>query len=253
MHAAIARTNRRVLFLPGALGAAEFWCPLGRLLPAAWEKVYLRWPGLGSEAPDRNVRSVDDLVRLVEQELETPSDLVAQSMAGVVAVRVTLRHPEMIRRLVLVATSGGVDVSGLGGAEWRDNYRRNNPHAEDWITRDRTDHTHEIAHIAAPSLLLWGDSDPISPVAVGVHLQSLLPRRLECQQASCARGAAQGKVSMGETEGPIRALLGKPDSTQSQDIDGQTSVYWYYGTLSTKGTWQLVFSDGRLIAKNRYS
>ena len=167
--------TQRVLFLPGALGAAEFWHPVGALLPQAWEKVYLRWPGAGSQAPDPNVRSLDDLVRLVERESKRPSDLVAQSMGGVVAVRVALKHPEMVRRLVLVATSGGVDVAGLGGAEWRDNYRRNNRGAEDWITRDRTDHTHEIQGITAPTLLLWGDDDPISPVAVGEHLQSLLP------------------------------------------------------------------------------
>jgi pimeloyl-ACP methyl ester carboxylesterase len=167
--------TRRVVFLPGALGAAEFWHPAGALLPDAWEKVYMHWPGAGSQAPDPSVRSLDDLMQLVARELETPSDLVAQSMGGVVAVRVALKHPETIRRLVLVATSGGVDVAGLGGAEWRDNYRRNNPAAEDWITQDRTDHTREIQDITAPTLLLWGDNDPISPVAVGKHLQSLLP------------------------------------------------------------------------------
>src|SRR5438552_2725187 len=137
----------RVLFLPGALGTAEFWRPVGELLPDAWEKVYLSWPGLGSQKPDRSVGSVDDLVRLVERELNEASDLVAQSMGGVVAVRVALLHPEKVRRLVLVATSGGVDVTDLGGAEWRDDYRRNYPGAADWITRDRPDHERELGAI----------------------------------------------------------------------------------------------------------
>jgi pimeloyl-ACP methyl ester carboxylesterase len=57
----------------------------------------------------------DDLVRLVEAELTEPSTLVAQSMGGIVAVRVALRQPTQVRRLVLVATSGGVDVERLGG------------------------------------------------------------------------------------------------------------------------------------------
>jgi pimeloyl-ACP methyl ester carboxylesterase len=146
------------------------------LLPDDWEKVYLAWPGLGSEEPDPSVQGFDDLVSLVERELGgAGGDLVAQSMGGVVAVRAASRHPERVRRLVLVATSGGVDVSRLGGADWRDDYRRSHPTAADWITRDRPDHSQEIAEITAPTLLLWGDGDPISPVAVGEHLLSLLP------------------------------------------------------------------------------
>ncbi|MCW2975681.1 MAG: alpha/beta hydrolase fold protein, partial [Actinomycetia bacterium] len=109
----------KVIFLPGAVGAADFWRPVGALLPAAWEKTYLAWPGLGAEPPDPGVHGFDDLVRLVEAELTEPSTLVAQSMGGIVAVRVALRHPGKVRRLVLVATSGGVDVELLGGADWR--------------------------------------------------------------------------------------------------------------------------------------
>src|SRR3979409_534484 len=103
---------RSVIFLPGAVGAAAFWRPVGDLLPAAWKKVYLAWPGLGAESPDRDVRGFDDLGRLVEAELTDESALVAQSMGGIVAVRVALMHPNKVRRLVLVATSGGVDVAG---------------------------------------------------------------------------------------------------------------------------------------------
>lgn len=166
---------QRVLFLPGALGAAEFWRPVGALLPRAWEKIYLRWPGAGGQPPDPGVQSLDDLVGLVESTLTRPNDLVAQSLGGVVAARVAARNPAMIRRLVLVATSGGVDVVGLGGAEWRDEYRRSYPDAGSWITRERADDTSEFRRIAAPTLLLWGDQDPLSPLAVAEHLRSLLP------------------------------------------------------------------------------
>jgi len=165
----------RVVFLPGALGAAEFWQPVGALLPEAWDKVYLRWPGLGAEDPDPAVRGLDDLVGLVEAELDGPCDLVAQSMGGVVAARVALRRPQAIRRLVLVATSAGIDVAALGAENWRAGYRRGNPRAAAWIIRERPDLTAELPSITAPTLLIWGDSDPISPVAVGEALASLLP------------------------------------------------------------------------------
>ena len=103
-------------------------------------------------------------------------DVVAQSMGSVVAVLVAARHPRRVRRLVLAATSAGVDVAGLGGADWRVAYRREFPGAAAWITvRPTPDLTAELRLIAAPTLLLWGAADPISPVAVGEHLRRLLP------------------------------------------------------------------------------
>jgi pimeloyl-ACP methyl ester carboxylesterase len=164
-----------VMFLPGALGAPEFWHPVGNLLPNEWKKLYLAWPGLGAQDADQSVQGFDDLVRLVEDGLSEKSSLVAQSMGGIVAVRVALRNPDKVRRLVLVATSGGVDVARLGGSKWRTGYRESHPAAARWITDDRPDHTEEIPSITASTLLLWGDRDPISPIAVGEHLAALLP------------------------------------------------------------------------------
>ena len=164
-----------VVFLPGASGDPGFWRPVGELLPTHWETVYLGWPGLGDQPPDPGVQGIDDLVDLVLAALTRPADLVAQSMGGVVAMRVALRHPRRVRRLVLAATSGGVDVAGLGGAEWRPRYRRLFPRAAGWILRERPDHTAELGSVTAPTLLLWGDRDEVSPLAVGRHLASLLP------------------------------------------------------------------------------
>src|SRR5437879_10834250 len=121
------RVMPKLIFLPGALGAAAFWHPVGDRLPVEWQKVYLDWPGLGAQRPDPDVRGFDDLVRRVEAELTAPSVLVAQSMGGVVAIRAALKHPDKVQSLVLVATSGGVDVTGLGGADWRADYRAEHP------------------------------------------------------------------------------------------------------------------------------
>jgi len=163
-----------LIFLPGASGAAAFWHPLGALLPASWRKTYLAWPGLGNEAHDPEIDGFDDLVALVEKEMRGPTVLVAQSMGGIVAVRLALRHPELVTHLILAATSGGVDVSALGGADWRASFLENFPDSLSWITTGRPDHTAQIAHIACPLLLIWGDDDPISPPHVGVHLAGLL-------------------------------------------------------------------------------
>ena len=169
--------NPHLVFLPGAAGSPDFWRPLGERLPGGWKKTYLGWPGLGHQPASPDVNGFDDLVRLVEAQLgDEPVDLLAQSMGGAVALRVALTRPTKVRRLVLAATSGGLDVASLGAADWRADYRRSFPRAATWITETRPDFSSELSRVAQPTLLLWGDSDPISPLAVGRELWQRLPR-----------------------------------------------------------------------------
>ncbi len=166
----------RVLFLPGSGGDGRFWQPLDRLLPADWDKVFFDWPGLGAVPAAPDVNGFDDLVRRVLAALDGPVDLVAQSMGGVVALRVALERPDLVRRLVLVATSGGVDMKRFGAGDWRAEYARRFPAARTWIIEQRPDLTDRLAEVCAPALLVWGDADPISPPAVGTFLAGALPR-----------------------------------------------------------------------------
>jgi len=165
----------KILFLPGAGGSAEFWKPAGSRLPVDWRKVYLSWPGLGGEPHDPAVASIDDLTRRVEVEMNDSVDLVAQSMGGYIAARLVLAHPGLVRKLVLTVTSGGIDMAGFGAVDWRPDYRRDFPNAARWITEERVSATLPVERIVAPTLLLWGDADPISPLAVGQHLESRMP------------------------------------------------------------------------------
>ena len=164
----------KILFLPGAGASPDFWKPVGALLPADWSKEYFGWPGLGDQPHDPAIKGVDDLVRMVAAKMDEPVDLVAQSMGGIIAARLAIEQPHKVRRLVLTVTSAGVDMAGLGASDWRENYRKSFPHALPWITEPRAAALLPVEQIAAPTLLLWGDSDPISPTAVGRHLQSRL-------------------------------------------------------------------------------
>jgi pimeloyl-ACP methyl ester carboxylesterase len=168
-----------LFFLPGAGASPLFWRPLGDRLPSDRPKTYFGWPGLANQPPDPTVNSLDDLVALVEARLgREPVDLLAQSMGGVVAVKLALRRPNAIRRMVLSVTSGGVDAAVRARAQhdWRSDYRREHPEAMHWITDDSiSDLTSEIPRIACPVLLLFGDADPISPPFVGERLAELLP------------------------------------------------------------------------------
>ena len=160
-------TLRDVFFLPGSGAAPEFWRPLGERLPGSWRKTYFGWPGLGHQKPDPAVRGIDDLVAMVLRRIERPVDLVAQSMGGVIAARIALAFPQKVRRLVLTVTSGGVDMNAFGAADWRAAYRAESPEAAAWIYEPGAAAPLSVERIAQPTLLLWGDSDPISPLAVG--------------------------------------------------------------------------------------
>lgn len=166
---------RKILFLPGAGGSPAFWRPVADRLPANWTKVYFGWPGLGDQPHDPSIDGLESLVRLVERETDGPVDVVAQSMGGVVAARIALDRPEAIRRLVLVVTSAGVNMRQHGASDWRSDYRARFPRAAPWITGDTAAAELPVDGIVAPALLIWGDSDPISPVAVGRHLEHRMP------------------------------------------------------------------------------
>lgn len=164
----------KTLFLPGAAGSADFWKPAARA--AGLEGVFLSWPGLGLEPARPGIASLDDLTALAAREVGEPVDILAQSMGGVIALRLALAFPRLVRRLVLAVTSGGLPVTKLGGADWRADYAAAFPGAARWIADPVPDLSDHLPGITAPTLLLWGDADPISPVAVGERLRALLPQ-----------------------------------------------------------------------------
>jgi pimeloyl-ACP methyl ester carboxylesterase len=168
--------NGDLLFLPGASGNTAFWKPVANGLQHPGRRQFLTWPGFGGVPREPRVEGIDDLVARVVDSISGPVDLLAQSMGGVIAIRAALQKPGLVKHLVLAATSGGLDVAALGAQDWRATFVKEHPNVPRWFVDERADLSGQLATLALPVLLLWGDADPISPVAVGRRLAELLPR-----------------------------------------------------------------------------
>lgn len=101
-------------------------------------------------------------------------------MGGYITLQVALALPEMVTRLVLVATSGGLPWQRFGGQDWREDHSGAFPIAARWVAEPVEDLSARRPQMQAPTLLLWGDADPISPLAVGERLRDLPPAARLC-------------------------------------------------------------------------
>lgn len=162
------------IFLPGASGRTEFWQPvrkrlidLLRLDPSDTQiQAYPEFDGCPSVPQVYNFQS---LQHYVLDQIEKPSVLIAQSMGGIFAVHATLQKPQYIQALVLVATSGGIDLSPFQVADWRKDYV-DQFEVPSWFVDEHQKLDVQLSKIQCPVLLIWGDADPISPVSVGQYL-----------------------------------------------------------------------------------
>lgn len=162
-----------LIFLPGASGNTAFWQPVIQLLQDDSTTV-VAYPSFGGYADDVDVQSFESLQAYVLNQIQQPSVVVAQSMGGIFAVQAALQKPDQVQALVLVATSGGIDLSPFQVADWREDYQQSFT-VPDWFVQHQSDLTGSLERIQCPVLLIWGDADPISPVAVGQALHRQIP------------------------------------------------------------------------------
>ena len=164
----------QTIFLPGASGNGEFWLPVVERLRLTKVDI-VDWPGFGTTPRDPEINNLSDLAKMVAGKIHQSTDIVAQSMGGVVAMLVALAVPKQINHLVLTATSGGIDMERFNASDWQSEYLRNFSNSPSWFIDDNTDLDNRLREITVPTLLLWGDKDPISPLGVGEYLAKRLP------------------------------------------------------------------------------
>ncbi len=168
------QSNLDLLFLPGASGQTEFWQPVVTALSAYPAKRIVAYPSFAGYPADPEVNSFESLQAYVIDQVTAPSVLIAQSMGGIFAVQAALQKSQQIKGLVLVATSGGIDLSAFSAQDWREEYQQAFD-LPDWFAVTKSQGVAQaLAQIRCPVLLIWGDQDPISPVTVGQYLAQQL-------------------------------------------------------------------------------
>jgi pimeloyl-ACP methyl ester carboxylesterase len=132
-------------------------------------------------------RMADDTAAALQQLGIENADFFGYSMGGGVALQVAIRHPEVVRKLVLASVAYKLDgvhpglMEGLAemkpemmfGSPWHEEYMRIAPRPQDFPTlfakktrmdRETRDLPAEaIEAITAPTLLIIGDSDIVRP------------------------------------------------------------------------------------------
>ncbi|QPF32892.1 alpha/beta hydrolase [Acinetobacter lwoffii] len=164
----------KLVFLPGASGSQHFWQPLRAALTEYPDQQVIAYPSFDGVAPNLAIQNLHDLQEFVEKQIEDDSILIAQSMGGILAVGLALKHPQKVKGLVLLATSGGLNLKTFHCADWRRDYSEHFETAPDWFVQDQTEFSRvQLVSLDVPILLIWGDHDPLSTVQLGQYLAGI--------------------------------------------------------------------------------
>lgn len=192
MYYEIHGTGQTIALLHGAFSAIG--TSFGKILPdlaRSRQVIAFELQGHGRTADiDRplSVETMADDVAAGLRALEIEqADLLGYSMGASVALQTAIRHPEVVRKLILASvtyTLSGVHpglMDGLAemkpemmhGSPWHDEYMKIAPHPENFaalfekktqMDRQLKDVPQEqIRSINAPTLLILGDSDLVRP------------------------------------------------------------------------------------------
>lgn len=185
-----------VVFLHGLVGLNEHWESVVERVHSSVRCVLFELPLLQLRGDECSIHGATDLTaRFLREHLDEPAILVGNSFGGHVALRIALEHPALVRGLVLAGSSGLIEKSMVSDIQIRP--------SKEWLRRKigelffdkskmretdldrafaelsdrggaramvklsrsaRRDHLGErIADIAAPTLLIWGRQDIVTP------------------------------------------------------------------------------------------
>src|SRR5256884_1166205 len=198
-----AGTGRPLVLLHGGLGALEMFGPNLAALAKGRQVIAVDLQGHGRTADIDRPLSValmaDDIAALIKHLGLASADVMGFSLGGGVALQTAIRHPEVVRKLVLVSTPfrrdgfypeilaqqgqvGPAAAEAMKQTPMYQLYASLAPRPEDWprllgkigdAMKQDFDFSKDIAGITATTLVVAGDAD-IFPPSHAVELFGLL-------------------------------------------------------------------------------
>ena len=113
--------GRPVVFLHGLGGTRKAWGPQLAALSEDLRCIAWDMPGYGASMPEPELTYATIAERLVQllDRLELATvDLVGLSFGGMHALHTALRHPDRVRRMVLLDTSPAFGMNGTKAEDW---------------------------------------------------------------------------------------------------------------------------------------
>jgi pimeloyl-ACP methyl ester carboxylesterase len=180
-----------VVLLHGAYMSTGAMQPLLSDLAKSRQIIAVDLQGHGRTAdidrPLQYEQMADDVAALLKHLSISQADIVGYSMGGNVALQLAIRHPDLVRKLVVASGQYRLDgmypevIAGIAeltpeimrGTPWYEEYANVAPNPEDFPTLveklKRLDAEEfawpeeDIQAIAAPTLLIYGDADVFRP------------------------------------------------------------------------------------------
>ncbi|MGH2616602.1 MAG: alpha/beta fold hydrolase [Thermomicrobiales bacterium] len=186
-----------LILLHGLSGSGRWWDRNIAAFSASFRTYTVDLPGFGESRAVRWSR-LDDIVDrlavwMAEEGLPRAS-LAGHSLGGAVAARLASRHPDRVDRLVLVAAAirpRGARATARAGDVWRLMGHRS-PGFAPMLVHDllrchprsfvaaaidalQTDWEPHLSRISAPTLVVWGEHDSITPIGFGHRIAAAVP------------------------------------------------------------------------------
>jgi pimeloyl-ACP methyl ester carboxylesterase len=191
MYYEIHGAGEPLVLLHGAFGAIDLWGPILTTLAETHQVIAVELQGHGHTADiiDRPLgyeQLADDVAALMDHLGIAQADVVGYSMGGTTGLQLAIRHPELVRKFVAVSPNYRSDgyypelLVGLtmltpeifAGTPHEAAYLRHAPHPEDFpvlvekqkvLPQEFAFPDEDVAAIAAPTLIVIGDSDVVRP------------------------------------------------------------------------------------------
>ncbi len=178
-----------LLLLPGGFMTIEAMGEIVPRLSATRRVIGVELQGHGHtadiERPLRFEWMADDIAALITHLGLEHADLFGFSLGGGVALQTAIRHPEVVRKLVLASTAfkrdgwypevlagmGSISVEAFAGTPIHEAYLKTSPRPEAWpgvvakmrqLLAEDYNWAEAVAALEVPTLILVGDADSLS-------------------------------------------------------------------------------------------